>query len=270
VEITVYDPDYDLDGSYAEEITAALVSGLAPVRTAATRPDLIAARRDLATRADERHTPAATFAPAATFPRAAAAMSGGGSPSGTPEEAAGPAVTMPGVADGDEVEGREPAWTGESGDDTYDQAADDEVAVDDTVAGGVTGDEPVNHWPVADDDPQPLDGHPAESEPHGAVSEHDDAVSGHDDGVSEHDDRGFQHDDGFAHGGGGSVHDQQQVPGGPLVPRPLGSSPMLDSEPLPATRPGMLRPRPSEDNSFTLPVQRPAFDISGEKPADIS
>jgi arginase len=50
--------------------------------------------------------------------------------------------------------------------------------------------------------------------------------------------------------------------------RPLGSAPLLDSEPLPATMPGMLRPRPSE--GFSLPAQRPAFDIGPEEPADIS
>src|SRR3954471_17903936 len=48
VEITVYDPDYDLDGSYAKEIVSTLVAGLAPVRTADARPDLVEARRDLA------------------------------------------------------------------------------------------------------------------------------------------------------------------------------------------------------------------------------
>ncbi|AEV88292.1 arginase [Actinoplanes sp. SE50] len=48
VEITVFDPDYDPDGRYAAEITSAVVSGLAPVRTVTPRPDLIAARKDLA------------------------------------------------------------------------------------------------------------------------------------------------------------------------------------------------------------------------------
>jgi arginase family enzyme len=33
-----------------------------------------------------------------------------------------------------------------------------------------------------------------------------------------------------------------------LLSRPLGSAPLLDSEPLPATRPGMLRPRPPADS----------------------
>src|SRR5215218_3643299 len=44
VEITVFDPDYDPDGGFAEEITSAVVAGLAPVRTVAARPDLAAAR----------------------------------------------------------------------------------------------------------------------------------------------------------------------------------------------------------------------------------
>jgi arginase len=50
--------------------------------------------------------------------------------------------------------------------------------------------------------------------------------------------------------------------------RPLGSAPLLDSAPLPATMPGMLRPRQAE--GFSLPAQRPAFDIGPEEPADIS
>ena len=54
--------------------------------------------------------------------------------------------------------------------------------------------------------------------------------------------------------------DHEQHP----VERPLGSAPLLDSEPLPATMPGMLRPRPID--AFTLPVQRPAFDAGPEHP----
>jgi hypothetical protein len=52
---------------------------------------------------------------------------------------------------------------------------------------------------------------------------------------------------------------------GPM--RPLGPAPLLDSKPLPATMPGMLRPRPIED--FTLPAQRPAFEVGPEQPADL-
>jgi hypothetical protein len=57
-------------------------------------------------------------------------------------------------------------------------------------------------------------------------------------------------------------------PDTPAASRPLGSAPLLDSEPLPATRPGMLRPRSPE--GFSLPAQRPAFDAGPEEPADIA
>jgi arginase len=62
---------------------------------------------------------------------------------------------------------------------------------------------------------------------------------------------------------------ETREPGRPIVPRPLGAAPLLDSEPLPATRPGMLRPR-AADARFSLPAQRPAFDSGSEEPADIS
>ncbi|MGK5678904.1 arginase family protein [Actinoplanes sp. URMC 104] len=57
-----------------------------------------------------------------------------------------------------------------------------------------------------------------------------------------------------------------------MVPRPLGSAPLLDSEPLPATRPGMLRPRTAaeEPEPFSLPVQRPAFELDSETAADVN
>jgi arginase len=75
-----------------------------------------------------------------------------------------------------------------------------------------------------------------------------------------------------------------------FLSRPLGSAPLLDSEPLPATRPGMLRPRRSESSDddastgataananaaadgggFSLPAQRPAFDAGSGEPADIT
>jgi arginase family enzyme len=75
--------------------------------------------------------------------------------------------------------------------------------------------------------------------------------------------------------GGGDVAGS----GARMLPRPLGSAPLLDSEPLPATRPGMLRPRrtePLDDDAshesegFSLPVQRPAFDAGSGEPADIA
>src|SRR6201999_2371813 len=43
VEITVFDPDYDPDGAYADEITSTVAAGLAAARTVTPRPDLIAA-----------------------------------------------------------------------------------------------------------------------------------------------------------------------------------------------------------------------------------
>ena len=138
VEITVFDPDYDADGAYAEEITSTVVAGLLPAGAVAARPDLVAARRDLAGRTEERD-PVREFAArldpagprradrrarteqpdpvqirraaaaAESVPLAAAAMSGGGSLPGTPDEAAAPAVTMHGVEDADEVEVPRPA-----------------------------------------------------------------------------------------------------------------------------------------------------------------
>src|SRR5689334_11156228 len=48
VEITVFDPDYDPDGLYAAEIAGTVAAGLAAARTVTPRPDLVAARADLA------------------------------------------------------------------------------------------------------------------------------------------------------------------------------------------------------------------------------
>jgi arginase len=90
------------------------------------------------------------------------------------------------------------------------------------------------------------------------------------------------HDDGRPNGSrlgprNGSADGEASVR---LLGRPLGSAPLLDSEPLPATRPGMLRPRrPETDDDqagardtegFSLPVQRPVFDIGSDEPADIA
>jgi arginase len=196
VELTVFDPDYDPDGAYAEEITAAVVAGLLPARTVAPRPDLVAARRDLSGRGEPRATEPAdpaqrrrAAAAAESVPLAAAAMSDGGNLPGAPAEAAAPAVTVLGVEDGEQVV----VLPDEAEDSPELPAAEDPAAED-------TGGE--------DDDP-------------------------------------------------------------PVTTRPLGSAPRLDSEPLPATRPGMLRPRPATEGGFSLPGQRPAFDPGPEEPADI-
>jgi arginase len=221
VEITVFDPDYDPDGAYAEEITSTVVAGLASVRSAPARPDLIAARRDLAARAGpepvgERQAAARDMASRAgsdpveerrataageSVALAAAGMSGGGPPPGVPEEAAAPATTLLGVEEADEVEAR-----------PIDEPSD-----------------------LSEEAPAV----PSEEEPTADGDHHD---AGERDGAAE----------------------QHPHPAG----RPLGSAPLLDSEPMPATRPGMLRPRSPE--GFSLPAQRPAFDAGPEEPADIA
>jgi arginase len=211
VEITVFDPDYDADSAYAEEIASTIVAGLASVRSAPARPDLIAARRDLAARAEpvpveERRAAAAGESVAL----AAAGMSGGGPPPGVPEEAAAPATTLLGVEEADEVEAR-------------------------------PVEEPSDASDASDEEPTALSG----EEPT-ALPEEEPAPDGNHDGAS----------------------DDSAEPDTPAASRPLGSAPLLDSEPLPATRPGMLRPRSPE--GFSLPAQRPAFDAGPEKPADIA
>jgi arginase len=183
VEITVFDPDYDPDGEYAEEITSTIVAGLAAARTVA-RPDLVQARAESVE--DEEPDAFAEFhaaqADAFAQRRAAAAadsvsLAAEGMSDG-PVETALPATTLIGVEE-------DPPAASDDGD-THDADADD-------------GDNPG---------------------------------------------------------------------------RPLGSAPLLDSEPLPATRPGMLRPRPAEDprtsEGFSLPAQRPAFDVGPGEPADIA
>ena len=216
VEITVFDPDYDPDGVYAEEITSTLVAGLAAVRVNA-RPDLIAARRDLAGRTDgpdpvERRRAAAA---AESVPLAAAGMSGGGSPPpGEPDEAAVPATTLRGVEEAGEV-----SRVSSEENDVSSAAPDGEAA--DAVA-------PVDHWSGP-----AFDG----TEPSGPAEVPESAAA------------------------------RPDIPA-QSVARPLGSAPLLDSEPLPATRPGMLRPRAVD--GFSLPAQRPAFDIGPGEPADIA
>jgi arginase len=351
VEITVFDPDYDPDGVHAEEITSALVAGLAPVRTVAPRPDLVAARRESDDDADpvrERRAAAARD----SVPLAAAGMSGGGNLPGTPGEAAAPAVTMLGVRPGEEVpaapEEDRPALgsdrpaagevfgldgDGEAGGELVpvtgselvvaeaapdvepDPAAEAEVIVVEAVLGsGVdAGPAPDTEVVVADavldvdtdldvdadldaaaeldaeidpgagtdlgpETPADLDAgpeprpdlpadliaeavpdvHPAEAD---AEADPDAAAEWSGDDVDPLTAEPAAPDPEEANG-------EQPRPG--ILPRPLGSAPLLDSEPLPATRPGMLRPRPAPVEGFSLPVQRPAFDIGPEEPADIS
>jgi arginase len=309
VEITVFDPDYDPDGSYAEEITSALVAGLAPVRTVAPRPDLVAARRE-----DEDEAVRERRARAARddVPAAAAAMSGGGSLPGTPEAAA-PAVTMLGVAHGDDVEaaaedlddaGEEPGAPGSEVSGGLARpapalngaAAPDGVLPDDVPAGhaptdGVPAEDQPAEAQLAEDQPaqaepdaaqqveaQPAEGQAAEGEP--AEAQPAEAQPAEEQSAEDEPAEVRLAEDRPAEGERAEVAEAPGPPGDheaprprpALVPRPLGSAPLLDSEPLPATRPGMLRPRPADTaaEGFSLPVQRPAFDIGPEHSADIT
>ncbi|GAA4592344.1 arginase [Actinoplanes octamycinicus] len=201
VEITVFDPDYDPDGRYAGEITSAVVSGLAPVRTVTPRPDLIAARRDLARPSGPGAVPAEPEVPAepAVLPE--------------PEEL---------VSSGD---------TPEPG-----ERAEEPGAAFETV-----GEEPLDEEPLHEEQlhEEPL---------------HEEAVG--EEQPEEAQDEEEQHEE---------PQLDEEPAGIRLLPRPLGSAPLLDSEPLPATRPGMLRPRPPADPpaAGALTLHTPGFGPAG-------
>ncbi|GAB1694072.1 hypothetical protein KRM28CT15_58750 [Krasilnikovia sp. M28-CT-15] len=239
VEITVFDPDYDPDGAYAEEITSTLVAGLSPVRSSGPRPDLIAARRDLLDPVQQK--------PAGREPEAVGTSDS--AVDGTrPEDplAESPSGSFPPVSstpvDRDALHD-EPAVVEEPV--VLDEAAvvEKPVGLDEfAVAGapGVVGEGMVLAGAVADVGTAgegPHGENPADVPPSGASRE--------------------------LPPGDGDAGREVVRP----VSRPLGATPLLDSEPLPATRPGTLRPRPAD--GFTLPAQRPAFD-SGPDEADIA
>lgn len=211
VEITVFDPDYDPDGSYAEEITEAIVAGLKSAHTVDARPDLIAARADL-------------LAP------------------GAPGLLAPPAADLAPVA---ETDAALPSSVVAEIDAETDVDADahSEAALDAAIA---------DVSPDAD----AVDEVEGEADP--TLTE--------DDGVA------AEHANGSALQGTAADEpvDAELVEDEPAEPplRPLGAAPLLDSRPLPATMPGMLRPRPTEE--FSLPVQRPAFELGPETRADIT
>jgi arginase len=218
VEITVFDPDYDPDGAYAAEIATTVAAGLAVARTAAVRPDLIAARADLA-------TPAPKSAPRPDPVESAAQPDLG-------ELAAQP----------DPVESAARPDLGEL----------------------ASRPDPVELVPQPD---------PVEKADAGLRD------------LAEADLRTAEKID---------VPAVEVETANPFIARPLGQAPLLDSKPLPATRPGMLRPRladddpaegpavnqlgvedlPGEDfpaiDGFSLPVQRPAFELDPGSPADIA
>lgn len=94
VELTVFDPDYDPDGSYAAEIVNTLVAGLAPVTAPnAVPPRLLAPRRapTAAPVAPVAVAPAAVVPPAVALP---------GSESQSPRDEAGLAVVRERTSDG--------------------------------------------------------------------------------------------------------------------------------------------------------------------------
>ncbi|GGK98949.1 hypothetical protein GCM10012284_36670 [Mangrovihabitans endophyticus] len=317
VEVTVFDPDYDPDGGYAEEIASTVVAGLAPVRTVDARPDLVAARRELA---EPDPQPAVAETPEATDPDADAdamladAMPADGSESpGTPDETTAPAAPALGVvAHDDDITA-----------DNDDITADNEAAADDGAADDGAADD------GAADDGAADDGAAAANEPAAGLEEapdHGDAADeisarepmAADDEIAAHEpittDDSTVTDDSAAEGPGATDDvaadidvttddvPADDVPADDVAAdlvvaevgatsdgsgddpavaaetgrtethrhaRPLGLAPTLDSEPLPATRPGMLRPRSTD--SFSLPAQRPAFDIGpDEEPADLA
>ncbi|BCJ42593.1 hypothetical protein GCM10010168_06650 [Actinoplanes ianthinogenes] len=198
VEITVFDPDYDPDGRYAEEITSAVVSGLAPVRTVTPRPDLIAARRDLANQPAARSVPIAPdIDPVVDEPVEVVS-----SPNGVVTE---PDPEPEPDLDPDPEPHLEP--------------------------------EPESHLdPEAQPEPQPEDDPVGESSVEEVVAVADEQFAEETGETGETEERT-----------GETAEDGPEPPGIRLLTRPLGSAPLLDSEPLPATRPGMLRPRPPAD-----------------------
>jgi arginase len=316
VEITVFDPDYDPDGAYAEEITSTIVAGLQSAQAVDARPDLVAARRDLL--APGKLAPAARFdrrpsfepdpvaarrsAAAADDVRLAAVGASGGGSEGTPEAAA-PATTLLAVAEAGEIEAfpgagldgaadaadrDEDPGPDEAPDTAVEAPADDlgeapdpdvlpltaadgaddiageiapAVALPDAAAalpdGAVAGDRP--------DFDLTADGSGTAEAPAESADDWPDAAA--DTGPEQADDPGAEpaDDPGPDAHEAGEDDDQPEIR---AATRPLGSAPLLDSKPLPATMPGMLRPRTIED--FTLPAQRPAFEIGPEQPADLA
>ncbi|RZU49889.1 arginase [Krasilnikovia cinnamomea] len=278
VEITVFDPDYDPDGSYAEEITSALVAGLAPVRSVAPRPDLIAARRDLLAPA----RPAAH--PTPREPGAADAAHELGVADAAHELGVADAAHELGVADAAHELGVADSAHEPGHEDRVDPVEDPRPSLVEAAPADDTDAIPAEPTVPVESGMRSASGVPVES---GVVAgsavladpaelsegNADAALAGA--GVVS---AAAKADAEFA--GAGAVSAAANVETDEDEPlregeetirpasRPLGAAPLLDSEPLPATRPGMLRPR--QVDGFTLPAQRPAFDIGPGEPADIA
>ncbi|MBB2942081.1 arginase [Actinoplanes lutulentus] len=216
VEITVFDPDYDPDGRYAAEITSAVVAGLAPVKATSPRPDLVAARRDLA-----NPLKVSPVLNGTTDPVVASAA-------GIEEP-----VTVPDQVSA-EVPAPDPAEPEPEAEPEFEPEPEAELPEEAVEASASTFETEETEKPENPEDfeaaePEP-DAAPEEVEPEDSQAE---AVV-----IQEHE-----------------PEENAEVRLAPL----LGSAPLLDSEPLPATRPGMLRPRPSLDPPAAETLQRPSF-----------
>jgi arginase len=260
VEITVFDPDYDPDGRYAAEITSAVVAGLAPVKTTTPRPDLVAARRDLA-------TPIVPISPVLDGADGAVEL----------DPVVASAVGVEPAAPVEPVEPVEPVAAGPA-DVEAAEAELDEVGLDEIEPGGFEPTE-VEPGEVEPTEVEPGEVEPDQVEPDLAVSDVDARTdAGIDDGTAEFEpadvepvtdldqslggepgdvedaepvlegvDSDFA-DESEKSGSSARVSEETEPERGDNRLAPLlGSAPLLDSEPLPATRPGMLRPRPAMD-----------------------
>ena len=254
VEITVFDPDYDTDGSYAEEITAAVVSGLAPVRTV----DAPSPRRLLAGR-DDAAEPATPPFPTPPVP-ASTPVTTAASPATVEPVTRSPQADAPGVVTAEAGSPDHDGSVQPPGDDLQIEQPSDEQWTGSESAGGESAggehDQSPAGRPGREDIIPAMEAEPVESEPAEAgpaewgpvgvgSAESERGASGSAEVGAEH--------EGAATSGAGAGS-------------PFGSRSLLESEQLPPSAPGKLRPRPVD--AFTLPVQRPAFDAGDVSPAD--
>jgi len=316
VEITVFDPDYDPDGRYAEEITSAIVAGLKPAQLVDARPDLIAARRDLAgpgRLGPGRPGPGQRGNPAAGQRGDSPAGRPGDSVVGRLGEPAAMSAAQP-VSEPDADATADAAADRAERDAASDRSEFDALSRRAEVQDAFRDDEPdvLSHEvgfadASREDEPAALPGDDSSFEAAGdhllgratdvepGAADHPspdqtfDAVDASDTALADDPRLDAVGSPGMV-SVDGSVSDAVDGPGaapvdgpgavlvdGPgavlvddparALMRPLGSAPLLDSKPLPATMPGMLRPRSVED--FTLPAQRPAFEAGPEQPADL-
>jgi arginase len=225
VEITVFDPDYDTDGAFAEEITAAVVSGLAPVRAA----DQPASLRAVASPSDVPAVPV-TVAPVPAAPLHKS-LPDFGPPSHVRPVSPWPSSAQ--VAPASVVPAPAPF-----------SAPAPDATPDATVAA-------VDVPPTVDGD---HDGDHIESD-----------YFGHRQAAPPADESDESHESDYVDPAADDLVAADRARASDAV-LPFGARPLLESEHLPASAPGKLRPRPVD--AFTLPVQRPAFDAGDVTPAE--